>query len=68
MHLRSKWDICIANNIDFYFRNALRNKRYLNRGSLKMPSIDFGFRELEIFSKVVELGSFSKAAEAVFLV
>jgi len=33
-----------------------------------MPTIDFGFRELEIFSKVVELGSFSKAAEAVFLV
>jgi DNA-binding transcriptional LysR family regulator len=33
-----------------------------------MPSIDFGFRELEIFCKVVELGSFSKAAEAVFLV
>jgi len=33
-----------------------------------MPTIDFGFRELEIFSKVVDLGSFSKAAEAVFLV
>ena len=33
-----------------------------------MPPVDFGFRELEIFSKVVELGSFSKAAEAVFLV
>jgi DNA-binding transcriptional LysR family regulator len=33
-----------------------------------MPSIDFGFRELEIFCKVVELGSFSKAADAVFLV
>ncbi len=33
-----------------------------------MPTIDFSFRELEIFSKVVELGSFSKAAEAVFLV
>ena len=33
-----------------------------------MPTIDFGFRELEIFSKFVDLGSFSKAAEAVFLV
>ena len=33
-----------------------------------MPTIDFSFRELEIFCKVVELESFSKAAEAVFLV
>jgi len=33
-----------------------------------MPTIDFSFRELEIFCKVVELGSFSKAAEAVYLV
>jgi DNA-binding transcriptional LysR family regulator len=32
-----------------------------------MATIDFGFRELEIFCKVVELESFSKAAEAVFL-
>jgi DNA-binding transcriptional LysR family regulator len=32
-----------------------------------IPSIDFDLRQLEIFSKVVELGSFSKAAEAVFL-
>ena len=32
-----------------------------------MPAIDFSFRELEIFCKVVELESFSKAAEAVFL-
>jgi len=31
-------------------------------------TIDFSFRELEIFCKVVELGSFSKAAEAIFLV
>lgn len=30
-------------------------------------SIDFDLRQLEIFRKVVELGSFSKAAEAVFL-
>lgn len=29
--------------------------------------VDFDLRQLEIFSKVVELGSFSKAAEAVFL-
>ena len=33
-----------------------------------MTTIDFSFRELEIFCKVVELESFSKAAEAVFLV
>jgi DNA-binding transcriptional LysR family regulator len=33
-----------------------------------MPTIDFSFRELEIFSRVVELESFSGAAEAVFLV
>lgn len=32
-----------------------------------MRTIDFSFRELEIFCKVVELESFSKAAEAVFL-
>jgi len=32
-----------------------------------MPSIDFDMRQLEIFCKVVELKSFSKAAEAVFL-
>lgn len=32
-----------------------------------MPGIDFSFRELEIFIQVVEKGSFSKAAEAVFL-
>jgi DNA-binding transcriptional LysR family regulator len=35
--------------------------------SHKIPSIDFDLRQLEIFRKVVELGSFSKAAEAVFL-
>ncbi|RLB85495.1 MAG: LysR family transcriptional regulator [Deltaproteobacteria bacterium] len=33
----------------------------------KMASIDFDFRQLEIFCKVVELKSFSKAADAVFL-
>jgi len=33
-----------------------------------MLNVDFGFRELEIFSKVVELESFSKAAQAVCLV
>jgi DNA-binding transcriptional LysR family regulator len=32
-----------------------------------MPFIDFDLRQLEIFCKVVELKSFSKAAEAVFL-
>jgi len=33
----------------------------------KLPSIDFDFRQLEIFCRVVELKSFSKAADAVFL-
>ena len=33
-----------------------------------MLKMDFSFRELEIFCKVVELESFSRAAEAVFLV
>ena len=32
-----------------------------------MLNIDFNFRELEIFCKIVELENFSKAAEAVFL-
>ena len=32
-----------------------------------MSTIDFDLRQLEIFHKVVELKSFSKAAEAVFL-
>jgi DNA-binding transcriptional LysR family regulator len=32
-----------------------------------MPSIDFDLRQLEIFCKVVQLQSFSKAADAVFL-
>lgn len=31
------------------------------------PSVDFDLRQLEIFQKVVELGSFSKAGEAVHL-
>jgi DNA-binding transcriptional LysR family regulator len=34
----------------------------------KMLNIDFSFRELEIFCKIVELESFSKAAAAVSLV
>lgn len=33
----------------------------------RSPSIDFDLRQLEVFCKVVELGSFSKAAEEVFL-
>jgi DNA-binding transcriptional LysR family regulator len=33
----------------------------------RIPQIDFDLRQLEIFRKVVELGSFSKAGEAVFL-
>lgn len=32
-----------------------------------MPSVDFDLRQLEIFRKVVDLGSFSKAADAVYL-
>jgi len=40
----------------------------LIRKNPKMLTIDFSFRELEIFCKVVELESFSKAVEAVFLV
>ena len=32
-----------------------------------MPKIDFDLRQLEIFCKIVELKSFSKAADAVFL-
>ena len=33
----------------------------------QFPPIDFDLRQLEIFCKVVDLGSFSKAARAVFL-
>jgi DNA-binding transcriptional LysR family regulator len=33
----------------------------------KTQAIDFDLRQLEVFSKVVELGSFSKAADVVFL-
>lgn len=33
----------------------------------QIPPIDFDLRQLEVFRKVVELKSFSKAAEAVFL-
>jgi DNA-binding transcriptional LysR family regulator len=32
-----------------------------------MPSVDFDLRQLEIFCRVVELRSFSKAADSVFL-
>jgi len=35
--------------------------------SHQTPSIDFDLRQLEIFRKVVDLKSFSKAADAVFL-
>ena len=31
------------------------------------PSVDFDLRQLEIFCRVVELGSFSKAGETVHL-
>lgn len=33
----------------------------------RSPSIDFDLRQLEIFCRVVEMGSFSKAAKEVFL-
>ncbi|MFV9645029.1 MAG: selenium metabolism-associated LysR family transcriptional regulator [Desulfobacterales bacterium] len=39
----------------------------MKRKSVKKPSIDFDLRQLEIFCRVVELKSFSKAAEVVFL-
>lgn len=39
----------------------------MKQKAVKKPSIDFDLRQLEIFSRVVELKSFSKAAEAVFL-
>jgi DNA-binding transcriptional LysR family regulator len=35
--------------------------------SESVPTVDFDLRQLEIFQKVVELGSFSKAAEVVHL-
>ncbi|MBW1821924.1 MAG: LysR family transcriptional regulator, partial [Deltaproteobacteria bacterium] len=35
--------------------------------NLNVKSIDFDLRQLEIFCKVLELESFSKAANAVFL-
>ncbi len=37
------------------------------RKRIKKPSIDFDLRQLEIFCKVVELRSFSKAAKEVYL-
>ena len=37
------------------------------RANKAIPNIDFDLRQLEIFKKVVDLESFSKAAEAVFL-
>lgn len=39
----------------------------MGRVKTSVPSIDFDLRQLEIFCKVVELKSFSKAADAVFL-
>lgn len=37
------------------------------RGSRRQPRIDFDLRQLEVFSKVAELGSVSRAAEVVRL-
>ncbi len=39
----------------------------MKRTSTSVPPVDFDLRQLEIFLKVVELGSFSKAGEAVHL-
>ena len=39
----------------------------MKKTSTPVPSVDFDLRQLEIFLKVVELGSFSKAGEAVHL-
>lgn len=39
-------------------------KKFIPR---QIPPIDFDLRQLEIFLKVVDLGSFSKAADAVYL-
>ena len=43
------------------------NNKMTNSQQSNPLSIDFDLRQLEIFSKVVELGSFSKAADAVYL-
>lgn len=39
----------------------------MKKTSASVPPVDFDLRQLEIFLKVVELGSFSKAGEAVHL-
>jgi DNA-binding transcriptional LysR family regulator len=39
----------------------------MKKTSVSVPTVDFDLRQLEIFRKVVELGSFSRAGEAVFL-
>ena len=39
----------------------------MKKNPSSVPPVDFDLRQLEIFVKVVELGSFSKAAEAVHL-
>lgn len=39
----------------------------MKKTSASVPPVDFDLRQLEIFAKVVELGSFSKAGEAVHL-
>ena len=48
----------------YFFRKMTAIK---TRKNVKMLTIDFTFRELEVFCKVVELESFSKAGEAVLL-
>jgi DNA-binding transcriptional LysR family regulator len=56
------------NRADRFSRAFGTHQGGIIRKNTQMLTIDFNFRELEIFCKVVELQSFSRAAEAVFLV
>lgn len=48
-------------------KSAVPDRHMKKSISQQIPSIDFDLRHLEVFRKVVELRSFSKAADAVFL-
>jgi DNA-binding transcriptional LysR family regulator len=50
-----------------YFNVSFKFFNFLVREKNKMPPIDFDLRQLEIFCKIVELKSFSRAADAVHL-
>ena len=56
-----RWAFSCYRLVSFFWGRGIRKDQ-------NMLNIDFSFRELEVFCKVVELESFSKAAEAVFLV